>query len=221
MSRKRNKSKAQERTKAQQTAQAAEAKKSTVSFMAITYAVLAVVLIGGALFLLNSGRNATDEELEALKPSETVQVHSINNNAICFEAQDAKAGVIFYPGERTQAEAYAPLLHELASKGITCVLEPMPFNIPLLRADAANGVQEALPNITNWYMAGHSIGGSVAIDYANDHADAFAGVITLGSVESTKETKDSLRALSMVFEMDNQMAQKAEIAKQVDAFVSE
>lgn len=217
MSKKRNKTKEQQRIKAQQTAQAEAAKKSS-SFTKVSLVVLVVAMIISAVLFLNTSRHATDEELSALKSDETVQAHSINNNAICLEAQNAKAGVIFYPGERIQVESYAPLMHELASRGITCVLEPMPFNIASFRKSAADDVQEALPNIKNWYMAGHSLGGSVATDYANKHADAYNGIILLSP---NKQVNSTLPILDIDYDLEDQTTQNATVVKQIEAFISE
>lgn len=187
--------------KAIKAAQAAEAKRRRFRVLDVLLILVLLVLFCGVVYV-NMYSKATDEALDALKGDDTVQVHSINGNAICFEAANPKAGIIFYPGAKVQAEAYAPLLHQLAAKGYTCVLEPMPFNIAMLKKNAADGVQEALPDIKNWYMAGHSMGGFVAANYADDHEDAFQGIILLGSYLSRDNSDSTLRSLCICGSLD-------------------
>ena len=57
---------------------------------------------------------------------------------------------------------YAPLLHDLAEDGILCVLVKMPCNLAVLDMNAADGIPECFPEVTDWYIGGHSLGGAMA-----------------------------------------------------------
>lgn len=46
-----------------------------------------------------------------------------------------------------QAEAYAPLMQDLAERGFLCVIVPMPFNLAVLDASGVDGVQEQFPAV--------------------------------------------------------------------------
>ena len=52
-----------------------------------------------------------------------------------------------------------------ADKGVLCVLIEMPFNLAVLDMNAAEGIRVKYPEIENWYIGGHSLGGSMAASY--------------------------------------------------------
>jgi len=75
-----------------------------------------------------------------------------------------------------------PLLEKIKqSAGITCILVKMPFNLAIFDANAANNIIGQFPEIKNWYIAGHSMGGAMASDYASKHQDKIKGLILLGA----------------------------------------
>jgi dienelactone hydrolase len=45
----------------------------------------------------------------------------------------------------------------------------MPFGLAVLDANAADGIIEAHPEIARWVIAGHSLGGAMAAQYADGH----------------------------------------------------
>ncbi|GIO86825.1 hypothetical protein J25TS5_37570 [Paenibacillus faecis] len=99
-------------------------------------------------------------------------------------------GLIFYPGGKVEAAAYAPLLQKLAQHGITCVLMEMPFNLAVLDANAADRAFAQLPQVKRWYIGGHSLGGAMAGSYAGAHADKLEGLILLGAYSAAALPED-------------------------------
>jgi alpha-beta hydrolase superfamily lysophospholipase len=57
----------------------------------------------------------------------------------------------------------------------------MPFNLAVLDMNAAKGMTDKYPEIDNWYIGGHSLGGSMAASFIADNTDDFDGLILLGS----------------------------------------
>lgn len=91
------------------------------------------------------------------------------------------AGVIFYPGGKVDATAYAPLMLKIADEGIMCVLIDMPMNLAIFDVNAAEKVYEKYPEINNWYLMGHSLGGVMVSNYAQGNYNQLAGLIILGA----------------------------------------
>lgn len=89
--------------------------------------------------------------------------------------------LIFYPGAKVEHTAYLPILEKLKRQGITCILVKMPFNMAIFDSDAADKVMEELPNIENWYIGGHSMGGAIASSYASKNPHKVKGLILLGA----------------------------------------
>ncbi len=95
-------------------------------------------------------------------------------------------GLIFYPGGKVEETAYSPILNRLSGEGITCVLIKMPFHLAVFDVNAADGIMEQFPEITSWYMGGHSLGGAMASSYAVKHSEDVAGLILLAAYPVSK-----------------------------------
>ena len=61
---------------------------------------------------------------------------ALDNGNVVFEPQNATVGFIFYPGVKVEANAYQPLMAELAREGVLCVLVEMPFNLAVFDINA-------------------------------------------------------------------------------------
>ena len=116
--------------------------------------------------------------------------YELSEDVLVFGSDGAETGFIFYPGGKVEYTAYAPLMNACAEQGILCVLVKMPFNLAVLNIDAANGITEQFPDIENWYIGGHSLGGSMAAGFLADNLTAFDGLILLGSY-STYDLSDA------------------------------
>ncbi len=110
---------------------------------------------------------------------------------------DGDVGFIFYPGGKVEYSAYAPLMHRLAEGGITCVIAKMPLNLAVLDTSAWKGAKKAAPNVKNWFIGGHSLGGAMASGVPQDQ---FEGLILLAAYP-TKKTE--IPVLSLLAENDN------------------
>lgn len=109
---------------------------------------------------------------------------------IVFEPTGATKGLIFYPGGKVEYTAYIPLMQSLSEKGILCVLVEMPFNLAVFDMNAAQGIKEQYPDIDEWYIGGHSLGGAMTASYLSEHTEEFEGLILLGAY-STADLSDS------------------------------
>jgi hypothetical protein len=62
----------------------------------------------------------------------------------------------------------------------------MPFHLAVFDVNAADGIMEQFPEITSWYMGGHSLGGAMASSYAVKHSEEVAGLILLAAYPVNK-----------------------------------
>ena len=114
-----------------------------------------------------------------------------------MEPEDATKGFIFYPGGKVEYTAYIPLMQALNDKGILCVLIEMPFNLAVFDMSAAEGIIDDYPDIDQWYIGGHSLGGSMAAAYLEDNADDYTGLVLLGSYSTVDLSDTELKVLSV------------------------
>src|SRR5699024_3364831 len=105
--------------------------------------------------------------------------------------------IIFYPGGKVEKEAYALLMQQLAVEGYQVFLLDVPFGLAVFDINAAEDVIAENPQIKNWYVAGHSLGGSTAAIFASNTIHELAGVILLASYSTADLTQLAIPVLSI------------------------
>lgn len=165
---------------------------------------LAVILAVAAAFFIYTADyyHADSMANTALISDPGVTVGNLDGNIVFTPAGGASAGLIFYPGGKVEYTAYAPLMHSIARNGIQCVLVKMPFNLAVLDMNAANGIADSFPEVQEWYIGGHSLGGTMAASYAAGHADELSGVVLLASYSTADLSQSGLKVLSMYGSQD-------------------
>ncbi len=142
--------------------------------------LLVLAVLAGAFFWYVSDYYPADEiALEVLAQDSSITVQG--DLTILSPSYPADTAVIFYPGAKVEAEAYLPLLEQIRQTGVTCILVHMPFRLAIFDANAAEEVMEQFTEIQHWYIAGHSMGGAMASQFAADHPDQVDGLILLGA----------------------------------------
>jgi hypothetical protein len=143
--------------------------------------ILLILLSAGAFFIYVSDYYRADDVAIAVMQSEAVtQVQ--DNIIILSPATSSDTALIFYPGAKVEYIAYLPILEMIKEgSGITCILVKMPFNMAIFGANAADKIIEKFPEINNWYISGHSMGGAMASNYASNHQEKVKGLILLGA----------------------------------------
>lgn len=183
-------------------------KKRTKVILSVCLAILLIVGIIGYVYV-SDYYHADETALAAMAYQSTqVQIEQ-GGNVTWFVPQEPTAGLIFYPGGKVEHTAYAPLLRACAEKGLLCALLRMPGNLAVLDTNAADGLQEKHPEVTTWYIAGHSLGGAMAANYAATHAEDFNGLILLAAYSTKDLTQTPLRVLSIFGSEDGVMNREA------------
>ena len=149
--------------------------------------ILALTLIAltiGCAVYVNDYYPATEE---AIVLPDGVSISENGGYTIC-ESEGATKGLIFYPGGKVDHKAYKTLGVAIADRGVTVVICEMPMRLAVLDVNAADGVYQLMPEITEWYIGGHSLGGSMAASYMRGHPE-IKGLVLLGSY-STADVSD-------------------------------
>jgi len=155
--------------------------------------LLAVPLLALAGFVIwASGASAPmPEALAALQSDGQVTVQ--NSQWLIFRpvATPSTAGLIFYPGGKVDYRAYAPALRAIAAQGYTTVIAPMPLNLAVFAPDRAANIIAALPEVKQWAVGGHSLGGSMAAHFAYAHPNAVQGLVLWASYPASSDNLSS------------------------------
>jgi dienelactone hydrolase len=151
----------------------------------IGLAVLTVIAAGAFFWYVNDYYQAATSAVEALQSDGAVTITE-TDDMITFapNGEDPEEGVIFYPGGKVEAEAYAPLLRSLAEADLLVVIPKMPFHLAVFDADAAEVIMEQEASVQDWYLAGHSLGGVMASSFAANQSDEVVGLIFLAAYPS-------------------------------------
>ena len=162
-------------------------------------AVIVVMVVAAGIYINDYYRADVTAYNCITQPSERVSVQEFDDGTYCFAPEDIKAdtGIIFYPGGKVEAVSYAPLMEALAERGVMAVLMSMPANLAVLDADAADGICGDFTEIEHWYMAGHSLGGSMAASYLGEECYGFDGLILLASYSTENLADTELKVLSI------------------------
>lgn len=144
---------------------------------------------------------ANEEALEVLTSTDDVQVKK-QKHCYIFEPEQYDTGIVFYPGGKVQEESYAPLMYQFAQQGILTILVEMPFRLAVLGMNRADGLTEQFSKVEHWYMAGHSLGGSMAASYVSKHQNSFEGLILLAAYSTADLRETNLKVFSVYGEND-------------------
>ncbi|MBQ8260268.1 MAG: alpha/beta hydrolase [Clostridia bacterium] len=160
--------------------------KRRILIWTISVTLAIAIMIGVCSIYVSDYYRADNTAITSFTASHSVSPDENPNGIITFEPIDPIAGFIFYPGGKVEYTAYVPLMSALAEKGVLCILIPMPFNLAVLDMNAAKGMTDQYPEIDDWYIGGHSLGGSMAASFVADNSDDFEGLILLGSYSTTQ-----------------------------------
>ena len=141
--------------------------------------LLAAVCAGAFFWYVSDYYRAEDTALAVLAQETGISVQ--DNLTILSPSYPTDTGVVFYPGAKVEAEAYLPLLDQIRQTGVSCILVHMPFHMAIFDANAAEEVFGQFPQIEHWYMAGHSMGGAMASQFASQHPEEIDGLILMGA----------------------------------------
>ena len=168
----------------------------------ISLALLALLIVATTAFVIwaENPLKAMPEAIAALESDADVRVSDDDWMVFSPVDTDTQTGVIIYPGGRVDPRAYAPLAKEIARAGYFVALPPMPLNLAFTGINVADEIMAANPNIENWYVGGHSLGGAMAAEYVAANPAKVDGLFLWASysAESTDLSAISgLRVLSV------------------------
>ena len=166
--------------------------------------VLIVLGIGVFVWYVSDYARPMPEALAVLKSDELVSFQEKNGWLVFQPVNQGDAfgrplntGLILYPGGKVDYRAYAPLAREIASHGYLVVVPSVPFNLAFFDANVAARIIPAFPEIQQWAIAGHSLGGVAASQYIAAHPEQIQGVAFYASYPSSDLRNYTGRVLSV------------------------
>ncbi len=172
--------------------------------------VLGIVLIIAALaagFVFWASRsNPLMPAVESALQSDSIVAVEEAGDWLVFRPRSSapQTGLVFYPGGKVNYRAYAPYAREIAEQGSLVVIVKMPLNLAVLNPAAADAVISAYPEVQEWAVGGHSLGGAMAANYAADHLDQVRGLLLLAAYPAGSDdlSNTSLSVVSIYGDQD-------------------
>ena len=171
-------------------------------------AIILLACISSCAIYLGDFYQADMEAISNFVCENEVEMKTNEQGHLVFESDAADTGFIFYPGGKVEYTSYIPLMRALSAEGILCILVEMPFNLAVFDINAAEGIQEQYPQIEEWYIGGHSLGGSMAASYLSKEFLQFEGLVLLGSYSTVDLSETELEVLSVYGSEDRVMIQE-------------
>lgn len=167
--------------------------------------LLSAAVIG--MILLNE--RAAAQPLDAYEAAYRDTIISITDNGdveiLPLKENDPKTGIIFYAGAQIEPQAYIPLLARLSEQGYCCFIPNLTSNMAALEPNAAEQVIRDHPEISRWYIAGHSMGGLTASGYADDHRNEIDGLIFIAAYSNRDMSDANIPVLAVFGDTDGVM----------------
>lgn len=140
------------------------------------FGIVVVVALLWGIRWATYARPPLPEALAALQSDDQVQVTDAPWLTFAPRQSAPTTGFVFYPGGRVDPRGYAALMREIALKGYWVVVPPMPLNMAVFNPTIADEVMAAYPEIEQWVIGGHSVGGAMAAQYTAKHSEVIAGL---------------------------------------------
>jgi dienelactone hydrolase len=117
------------------------------------------------------------EAYDALKTDSAVIVSTTNWLVFRPAISDKSVGFVIYPGGRVDYRSYAPMAHRIAAKGYLVVIVRMPLNLAVFGVNIASDVIKSYSQISSWVIGGHSLGGTMAAQFAHENPSEVKGLV--------------------------------------------
>ena len=143
------------------------------------FAIISIIFIAvliGWLQWATFERAPLPEAIEALESDQLVMVTQETWLTFLPLNTTPQTGFIFYPGGRIDPRGYASLMRNIAEAGYLVIVPEMPFNMAPFASNIAEEVIANHPEIEQWVIGGHSVGGTMAAQFTKGHSDDINGL---------------------------------------------
>jgi hypothetical protein len=136
-----------------------------------------IIVLVGFVVWAETPPSPMPEAYDALKSDSSVTVSVSNWLVFSPASSNVSTGFIIYPGGRVDFRSYAPAAHTIAAEGYLVVIPLMPLNLAVFGEGTANDVIGHYPNISFWAIGGHSLGGTMAAQFAFENPSKIKGLV--------------------------------------------
>lgn len=154
-----------------------------------------VIAIGGTLAWTQIGVMPAEKgPLAEARANPSITIDDTSEGIVLSPADGvSETGLVFIPGAKVDPWAYVAILQDVAAEGTTVVITRPWLNLAFFDLRGLDTFTSAAPDIDEWGVGGHSLGGVRACQLAED-ADA---LVLFGSYCATDLSDADLGVLSL------------------------
>ena len=165
--------------------------------------ILTVVLLLGVIGAVWAHQVMAGDRAAALEVwrNDAIEVTSTDTAVVMSPSEgDSATGLVFVPGAKVDPYAYMHKLSGIVEDGATVVITKPTLNLALADLRPLETFTDAAPDVDQWFVGGHSLGGVKACQYAGD--SDVSGLVLFGSYCASDLSGSGLAVLSFVAEND-------------------
>ena len=144
-----------------------------------------------AFLLWSSVYYTADISVESAMLSDDIVKVEKTETGWLFDGPSDETALIFFPGAKVDEKAYSPMLRKIAEEDMDVYLVKMPLHLAFFGINKAGKIVDNSA-YEQYYMAGHSLGGAMAADYAAEHESDIDGIILFGAYPTKVTNLDTL-----------------------------
>jgi hypothetical protein len=188
-------------------------RKNWKSVAVIAVGILIASFAVGLIIWISGTLGPSEQALLILQSDNEVRIIQ-ESDLIVFEptASQPSSGFILYPGARIDFRSYSPLLHEIAERNHLVIALRSPLNLAFFNANGADEVIAAYPQITNWVIGGHSLGGVVAASYVA-RRPTISGLVLWASYPADDSLMDTSAKVLSIYGSNDRISTSVEVLK--------
>ncbi len=145
----------------------------------LAIAALVVLALVGFVIWAELPMRAELGPLAEARAASTFSYSESGGNVVLTPDEPTGEGLVFIAGARVEPQAYADKLSGLAEDGVTVVIVAPVLNFAIFEFRSLDDFTGLAPDVDEWFVGGHSLGGVRACQYAAD--GEVAGLILFGS----------------------------------------
>lgn len=150
--------------------------------------ILILVLLSTFVLYGLTPAKPMSQALDAMQTDERVTVTSGKWLEFTPANSEPVTALVFYPGGRVDYRAYAPLARAVAEQGYRAVIVPMPLSLAVFAPDKAADVIAAYPQVQQWVIGGHSLGGAMAANFVYQNPGRVDGLFFLAAYPTSSNS---------------------------------
>ncbi len=150
--------------------------------------VILLVVIGAGTIYLSDYSKADDVAMD---------IYIANGESLEFKGDNDDIGFIIYPGGKVDEIAYVRTAKLLSDEGYNSIVAKFPFNIGFLGIKKADNIIGNYPEVKNWVIIGHSLGGVTAGVYSSENEEKIAGLVLEASYSTEDLKGTNIKVLSI------------------------